>query len=160
MFVVSLMITAGLGYSAFTTTATVYVNANAGTLILEITSLSISSGPTYAKITGISPSLPSTGTVSFSVGPFAAGDQVVVSYTIKDVGTLPATELDTVGPNVANAPHCDTIFSSAPAAGITPLSLGAGQSFSSTIGITLSPETPASYGGCTATITFSVTGSA
>ena len=157
LLAMSLLISTGVGYAAFTSAVTGTVALGAGTLTLEFTSLSISSGPSYAHITGITPSLPATGTVSFDVGPVAPGDTIVISYTVENTGTLPATSIVPTGFSMVSQ-SCDNVFFLS-SAGLTPGTLAAGDSFSSTIGVTLNAATPSNDQGCTAIFSFTLTGS-
>ncbi len=155
---ICLLAATGIGYAVFSSSIILNGESSAGTLTLEITNLLVQSGPNYVSITDISPPLPSGGNVNFIVGPFAPGDNVVIAYTVLNAGSLPATSLTTVGPSIINKPGCDTIFGIS-SVGTTPLSLGAGDSFTSTIGIELHSGIGNQFEGCTATVTFSITGS-
>jgi len=112
--------------------------------------MSKTSGPTYAIFTIVS-SLP-TSAAAFRVGPFAPGDSVLVSYTIKNTGNIPAS-LSTLG--VVVTPSGSGFVATN---GPIPSSLNAGASFSSTITITFQSGLGNSYQRSTATVSLQISG--
>lgn len=120
------------------------------TLDLVVTSLSKVSGPTYASFVVLTP-LP-MDSAAFKVGPFAPGDSVVVSYTVENTGSIPAS-LSSSG--VAVTPSNSGFVVSK---GALPSTLDPGASFSSTITITLPEGLGNSYEGKTAAIVLEIGG--
>jgi len=143
VILVSLIVVSGIAYACSTGPPQPSPN-------LVVTSIGKTSGPSYAIFTEKSP--PPTSAAVFEVGPFAPGDTVVVSYTVENIGNLPAS-LST--PGVAVAPT-GSGFSATE--GPIPSSLGVGASFSSTISITFKAGLKDSYEGSTAVITLQISG--
>lgn len=96
---------------------------------LDVTSMNKVNGPPYALFSVLSP-LPDALAI-FKVGPFAPSDTVVISYTVKNTGTVPVS-LFSFGPLVIQSGSGFTATS-----GPIPGSLNPGGSYSSIITVTL-----------------------
>ena len=147
LLLVTLMIVSGIGYAGQTTDAN---GSPPQGVALVITSMAESSGPSYTTFTVASP-LPSS-TATATVGPLAPGDSVVVSYTVKNTGNIPAS-LSTLGLLVTPSGSGFT-GSYAP----IPSTLSSGASFTSTFTVTFGSGLGNSYEGKTATITLAILG--
>lgn len=149
IFTVVVLAVGGFGYAAFSSAASINVNATAGTLALVVADSSqcaafsciAGTGPGGAQpggntffIVACAPSCISyltitsgpaglgTNSVSVSLASFAPGDSVTVGYWIYNMGTLPAGGMTETG--VVTVPVCDTIWNIASLTG--PSSLAAG----------------------------------
>jgi len=144
--IVSLIVVSGVGYAWSTPEG----GTPSPSLTLEVTSISKMSGPSYDALSVTSP-LPSSA-ATFKLGPFAPGDSVVVSYTVKNIGAIPAS-LSALGVSVSPSKSGFTATN-----GPIPPSLGPGASFSSTITITFASGLGNSYEGSTAIVTLQING--
>jgi len=147
VIVVTLIVVSGIAYACSTGGGGPPQSPN-----LVVTSIGKTSGPSYTIFTEIAP-LPTSAAV-FNVGPFAPGDSVTVSYTVKNTDNLPVS-LSTLGVLVVPT---GSGFSAT--AGPIPASLNAGASFSSTISITFKAGLGDSYERSTAAITLQISGAA
>ena len=86
---IALLATTGIGYAAFTSTATANYNGSAGTLNLYFTSASVTGGTTY----GTCSASVSGGQLYVSFTGGAPGDTCSFTSTIHNGGSLPATSL-------------------------------------------------------------------
>lgn len=89
--ILGIILAAGLGYAAFTSSVNAKVTAKAGRLDLQIVSLQITAGPSYVKLITVE-SLPASN-VHFSLSPIAPGDQIIITSVTKNVGSLPAASI-------------------------------------------------------------------
>ena len=138
--------------SIIQTTSTTSVTPQPSGGPIVITAVNLVSGPSYSSFVIVSQT---SNLVSFTVGPLAPGDQLVISYSALNSGGLPlALSLD-MSVSTKTSPNPFTASSSS-----LPNQLGPGSSFTSTITISMQSEAGNSAQGATATFTFVLTGSA
>ena len=143
---VSMIVLSGVAYSLSTDGGGGSMGSSSS---LVVTSLTMTNSPSYVvfKLTSALP----TQAATFKVGPFLPGDNVIVSYTVKNIGSLPLP-LSTLGVSVVQVGNGFTATN-----GPIPPSLNPGASFSSTITITLKAGLGNSYEASTATVTLAIT---
>jgi hypothetical protein len=123
---VGVLAVGGLGYAAFTSSATLTTNASSGSMDLVFTAISLGAGtPGYIAISGESPTLPAS-TVSLDLGTFAPGDVAYLDFSVENTGTLKAQPLNVMYPGPGST-MCDTEWTAVPS-GI-PGSLAGGATF-------------------------------
>lgn len=92
--VIAILLSGGIGYAAFTSTANINVTATAGYTDLEINSISLyQDPPTYVSpsyITIATTTIPAS-TVTATLGSFAPGDTAYFLVTYENYGNIPAT---------------------------------------------------------------------
>jgi hypothetical protein len=137
-FVLILLVSGGVAYSS-------PVSSYKKSANLVFTSVSERSGPQYISLT-VDTQLPSAN-VQVSAGPFAPGDTLVVSFTVKNTGKLPV-ELE-ASIFLSNAYFHASL-------GNIPQTLKPGGSFTSTFSITLDSNAGNSLMGQSATITLTI----
>jgi hypothetical protein len=84
----SLLVLAGVGYAAYSSTASITVTANAASFAIVFTAISDPILPANIN-TFVASTLPSANP-SLSVATFLGGDVVYVTYTVEDIGTIAA----------------------------------------------------------------------
>jgi hypothetical protein len=99
----SLLIVAGVGYAAYSSTATVNVNANTASFEIVYTALTDPGAPPNVNTFAAS-TLPSA-TPTLNIGTLLGGQTIYVDYTVEDIGTLPA--YDVVEQAIETSTNCD-----------------------------------------------------
>jgi hypothetical protein len=90
LFAITLLALTGIGYAAFTSTATANINASAGTLNLYF---SYGTVTTYTSVAGTCTAYASGGQLYVSYTNAAPGDTCSFYGTIANAGSLPATSV-------------------------------------------------------------------
>jgi hypothetical protein len=93
LFALSLIALTGIGYATFTSTATIYGNANAGNLVLAMSNFNngVSTPSGYGSCDWQSYVAGPPAYVTLTVSNMAPGDSCSAWLTINNVGSLPMT---------------------------------------------------------------------
>jgi len=84
----SVLLLAGVGYAAYTSTATVTVNMNTASFAIVYTAFADPGAP--ANIVTFAPSTLPSATPTLDIATLLGGQTVYINYTVEDIGTLPA----------------------------------------------------------------------
>lgn len=126
LLIVAVLAVAGAGYATTSVTATTTVNGTSGTFFLIITALTAVNPP--SNIVTFTVAGLNTPAVTLQLGVLDPGETLLLNYTVKDAGTIPATDVEEGTGQNLSWKHCDSYLTTA-LYGTAPTTLGAGDSF-------------------------------
>jgi hypothetical protein len=124
---------AGAGYATTVVTATTTANGTTGTFFLIITSVTPVNPP--SNIVTFSTTGLNTPSVMLQLAMMVYGETLLMNYTVKDAGTIAATDVEEGTGQNLSFKHCDSYLTTS-LYGTAPSSLAGGASFKAQFEVT------------------------